>query len=124
MALLLFLLVFVWTPPHFWALALLLRRQYEQAGIPMLPVVAGDRETTRQIVGYSVVLVGVSVVPFALAGFGLVYIVAAIACGAVFLFLAVRLRRQVTPRRAGVLFHYSLAYLALVFIAAAAAPPV
>jgi heme o synthase len=123
-ALLLFLLVFVWTPPHFWALALLLRRQYEQAGIPMLPVVAGERETTRQIVGYSVVLVGVSVVPFALAGFGVVYIAAALAAGAVFLFLAVRLRRQVTPRRAGVLFHYSLAYLALVFIAAAAAPPV
>ncbi|MEA2152920.1 MAG: heme o synthase [Solirubrobacteraceae bacterium] len=123
-ALLLFLLVFVWTPPHFWALALLLRRQYEQAGIPMLPVVAGDRETTRQIVAYSVVLVAVSVVPFALAGFGLAYIVAALGCGAVFLFLAVRLRRQVTPRRAGVLFHYSLAYLALVFIAAAAAPPV
>jgi protoheme IX farnesyltransferase len=123
-ALLLFLLVFVWTPPHFWALALLLRRQYEQAGIPMLPVVAGDRETTRQILCYSVVLVGVSVVPFALAGFGVAYIAAALAAGAVFLFLAVRLRRQVTPRRAGVLFHYSLAYLALVFIAAAAAPPV
>jgi protoheme IX farnesyltransferase len=123
-ALLLFLLVFVWTPPHFWALALLLRRQYEQAGIPMLPVVAGDRETTRQILAYSVVLVGVSVVPFALAGFGVAYIAAALAAGAVFLFLAVRLRRQVTPRRAGVLFHYSLAYLALVFIAAAAAPPV
>ena len=52
-ALLLFLLVFVWTPPHFWALALLLRRQYEQAGIPMLPVVAGERETTRQIVAYT-----------------------------------------------------------------------
>jgi heme o synthase len=122
-ALLLFLLVFVWTPPHFWALALLLRRQYEAAGIPMLPVVAGDRETTRQIVRYSTLLVGVSVVPFAIAGFGVLYLVAAIAFGAIFLFLAVRLLQAVTPRRAGVLFHYSLAYLALVFIAAAAAPP-
>ncbi|MEO9175277.1 MAG: heme o synthase, partial [Gaiellales bacterium] len=65
-ALLLFVLVFVWTPPHFWALALLLRRHYEEAGVPMLPVVAGDGETTRQILGYSVLLVGVSVIPFAL----------------------------------------------------------
>jgi protoheme IX farnesyltransferase len=122
-AVLLFLLVFVWTPPHFWALALLLRRQYEQAGIPMLPVVAGERETTRQIVAYTVLLVGLSVIPFALAGFGVLYLTAAVALGAIFLGLAVRLRRQVTPRRAGVLFHYSLAYLALLFIAAAAAPP-
>ena len=122
-ALLLFLLVFVWTPPHFWALALLLRRHYEQAGIPMLPVVAGERETTRQIVGYTVVLIAVSVIPFAYAGFGVAYLVAAGALGGLFLVLALRLRRQVTPRRAGVLFHYSLAYLALLFIAAAAAPP-
>jgi protoheme IX farnesyltransferase len=122
-ALLLFLLVFVWTPPHFWALALLLRRQYEQAGIPMLPVVAGERETTRQIVAYTVLLVGLSVIPFAVAGFGVLYLTAAVALGALFLCLAVRLRKQVTPRRAGVLFHYSLAYLALLFIAAAAAPP-
>jgi protoheme IX farnesyltransferase len=122
-ALLLFLLVFVWTPPHFWALALLLRRQYEQAGIPMLPVVAGERETTRQIVAYTVLLVALSVIPFAVAGFGVLYLTAAVALGAIFLGLAVRLRRQVTPRRAGVLFHYSLAYLALLFIAAAAAPP-
>jgi protoheme IX farnesyltransferase len=110
-ALLLFLLVFVWTPPHFWALALLLRRQYEQAGIPMLPVVAGERETTRQIVAYTVLLVGLSVIPFAVAGFGVLYLTAAVALGALFLCLAVRLRKQVTPRRAGVLFHYSLAYL-------------
>ncbi len=123
-ALLLFLLVFVWTPPHFWALALLLRRQYEQAGIPMLPVVAGERETTRQIVVYTGLLVGVSVIPFALAGFGALYLAAALALGAVFLALAVRLRVRASPGRAGALFHFSLAYLALLFVAAAAAPPV
>jgi protoheme IX farnesyltransferase len=122
-ALMLFVLVFVWTPPHFWALALLLRRQYEKAGIPMLPVVAGERETTRQIVAYTVLLVGVSIFPFAVAGFGVIYLAAAVALGAIFLCLAVRLRAQATPRRAAALFHYSLAYLALVFIAAAAAPP-
>jgi protoheme IX farnesyltransferase len=123
-ALLLFVLVFVWTPPHFWALALLLRRHYEQAGIPMLPVVAGSSETTRQIVAYTVVLVAVSVIPFALAGFGVLYLASAVTLGAIFLGLALRLRRKVTPRRAGVLFHYSLAYLALLFIAAAVAPPI
>ena len=73
-ALLLFAIVVVWTPPHFWALALLLRRQYAEAGIPMLPVVAGERETTRQIVAYTVLLVGVSALPFAVAGFGPVYL--------------------------------------------------
>lgn len=122
-AVLLFLLVFVWTPPHFWALALLLRRHYEQAGIPMLPVVAGTRETTRQIVVYTGLLVSVSVIPFALAGFGVAYLASAAVLGAIFLGLAIRLRMQATPRRAGVLFHYSLAYLALLFIAAASAPP-
>ena len=123
-ALLLFLLVFVWTPPHFWALALLLRRHYEEAGIPMLPVVAGSRETTRQIVLYTILLIAVSVIPFAVAGFGVLYLVSAVALGAIFLGLALQLRRNVTPRRAGVLFHYSLAYLALLFVAAAVAPPI
>jgi heme o synthase len=81
-ALLLFLLVFVWTPPHFWALALLLRRHYEQAGIPMLPVVAGSRGTARQIVVYTIVLVAVSLIPFAVAGFGVLYLASAILLGA------------------------------------------
>ena len=119
-AVLLFAIVVVWTPPHFWALALLLRRQYAEAGIPMLPVVAGERETTRQIVAYTVVLVGVSALPFAMAGFGPVYLASALALGAIFLVLALRLRRDTTPKRASVLFHYSLLYLALLFTAAAA----
>ncbi len=121
-ALWLFLIVFFWTPPHFWALALLIRRDYEAARIPMLPVVRGTRETTRQIVLYSVVLVAVTVVPFVWGTLGLVYLGAALALGAAFLLLAVRLRRQTTPRQAAVLFHFSLLYLALLFAAMAVDP--
>jgi heme o synthase len=121
-ALWLFLIVFFWTPPHFWALALLIRRDYEAARIPMLPVVRGARETTRQIVLYAVVLVGVTVVPSVWGPLGLVYLIAALALGAAFVWLALRLRRDTTPRRAALLFHYSLAYLALLFVAMALDP--
>jgi heme o synthase len=121
-ALWLFLIVFFWTPPHFWALALLIRRDYEAARIPMLPVVRGVRETTRQIVLYSLVLVAVTVVPFFWGTLGLVYLGAALALGAAFLLLAVRLRREATPRQASVLFHFSLLYLALLFAAMAVDP--
>ena len=121
-ALWLFLIVFFWTPPHFWALALLIRRDYEAARIPMLPVVRGVRETTRQIVLYSLVLVAITVVPFAWGTLGLVYLGAALALGAAFLLLAVRLRREATPRQASVLFHFSLLYLALLFAAMAVDP--
>jgi protoheme IX farnesyltransferase len=123
-ALFLFLIVFFWTPPHFWALALLIKRNYAAAGIPMLPVVRGERETVKQIVLYSVVLVGVTVVPFLWGTLGLLYLVAALALGAGFVWLAVRLARQTTPRRASLLFHSSLLYLALVFVAAAIDPVV
>jgi heme o synthase len=118
-ALLLFAVVFVWTPPHFWALALLIRRDYEAAGIPMLPVVRGERETTRQIVLYSGVLVAVSAAPFLLGTLGVPYLVAALVLGAVFLALALGLRLEPTPRRAALLFHFSLLYLALLFAAMA-----
>jgi protoheme IX farnesyltransferase len=121
-ALWLFLIVFFWTPPHFWALALLIRRDYEAARIPMLPVVRGVRETTRQIVGYALVLVAVTVVPFAFGPLGLVYLVAALALGGAFVWLALRLRRDTTPRRAALLFHFSLLYLALLFAAMALDP--
>jgi protoheme IX farnesyltransferase len=121
-ALALFAIVFVWTPPHFWALALLLRRQYEAAGVPMLPVVRGERETARQIVLYTVGLVAVTLAPLAWGMFGAVYAVSALALGAVFLLLAWQLRRDLTPRRAALLFHYSLAYLALLFVAMAVDP--
>jgi protoheme IX farnesyltransferase len=118
-ALALFLIVFLWTPPHFWALALLIKRDYAAAGIPMLPVVRGDRETTRQIVLYSLVLVAFTIVPFAAGWFGSVYLVAAVLLGAWFIRLALRLRRDTTPERASSLFHYSLLYLALLFSAVA-----
>jgi protoheme IX farnesyltransferase len=119
-ALWLFLIVFLWTPPHFWALALLIKDAYANAGVPMLPVVRGERETTRQIVLYTIVLVA-----FTLAvGFwlGPIYTVAAAVLGGLFLVLAWQLRSDTTPRRAAILFHYSLAYLALLFVAAAANP--
>jgi protoheme IX farnesyltransferase len=121
-ALLLFAIVFFWTPPHFWALALLIRRDYEAARIPMLPVVRGERETTRQIVIYSLVLVGVTLLPVAWRTFGFVYLASALALGAWFVLLAWRLRAEPTPARASGLFHYSLAYLALLFVAMAVDP--
>jgi heme o synthase len=121
-ALWLFLIVFFWTPPHFWALALLIRRDYEAARIPMLPVVRGERETARQIVLYTVAMVALTLVPAATGTFGPLYLVAAVLLGAQFLRLAWSLRQDVAPRRAGILFHYSLAYLALLFVAMAIDP--
>ncbi|MDX6468213.1 MAG: heme o synthase [Gaiellaceae bacterium] len=118
-ALILFAIVFVWTPPHFWALALLIKDKYEAAGVPMLPVVKGDKETARQIVLYSLGLVAVTLLPWAWGTVGLLYLASALALGAVFIGLAERLRRENTPRRAMVLFHYSLLYLALLFVAMA-----
>jgi protoheme IX farnesyltransferase len=119
-ALWLFLIVFLWTPPHFWALALMIKSAYAMAGIPMLPVVRGDRETARQILAYSVLLVAFTIA----VGFwlGPVYTAAAVVLGAVFVALAVLLRRDLSRARAGLLFHYSLAYLALLFGAAAIDP--
>jgi heme o synthase len=121
-ALWLFLIVFFWTPPHFWALALLIRENYAAARIPMLPVVRGVRATTRQIVGYSLVLVAASIVPFAAGTLGVGYLAAALALGGVFLGLALRLLRDTTRRSASLLFHYSLLYLALLFVAIALDP--
>jgi protoheme IX farnesyltransferase len=119
-ALWLFLIVFLWTPPHFWALALLIRDQYAAARVPMLPVVRGERETVRQIVLYTVVLVAFTVA----AGLwlGPLYTAAAVVLGAAFLWLAAGLRRDAGRRAAAVVFHYSLAYLALLFVAAALDP--
>ncbi|HET9073131.1 MAG TPA: heme o synthase [Solirubrobacteraceae bacterium] len=118
-AVLLFTIVLAWTPPHFWALALLLRRHYADAGVPMLPVVRGQEATVRQIVLYTLLLCAVSVVPVLTGTFGLVYLGAALLLGAGFLWLAVRLWRGGGDRAAAVLFHYSLLYLALLFVATA-----
>jgi len=118
-ALLLFAIVFFWTPPHFWALALLIKRDYAAAGIPMLPVVRGDRATVRQIVIYSLALVAITVVPFVWGTLGLAYLIAALSLGGGLVWIAIGLARQTTPRRAAILFHSSLLYLALLFVAAA-----
>ena len=114
----LFLIVFLWTPPHFWALALLLRDHYAAAKVPMLPVVRGDRATVGRIVGYTVALVAFTAVPFVTGTFGVTYLVSALVLGGVFLLLALRLGNG-ERRRAAFAFHYSLLYLALLFAAAA-----
>ena len=119
-ALWLFLIVFLWTPPHFWALALMIKNAYAAAGVPMLPVVRGDRETARQIVLYSLVMVAFTI--FVGLWLGSLYTVAAIALGAVFIALSLLLRRDLSRAHAKVLFHYSLLYLALLFTAAALDP--
>ncbi len=123
-ALLLFALVFYWTPPHFWALALRIRRDYEAAGIPMLPVVRGIPETTRQIGLYTILLVAISFVFAAVAQMGLVYLVSAAVLGAAFLWRAYRLWRVAdseTGSTAGAirLYRYSISYLTLLFAAIA-----
>jgi protoheme IX farnesyltransferase len=123
-ALLLFLIVFFWTPPHFWALALLIKRDYAEAGVPMLPVVRGERETARAIVRYSLVLVAITLLPVVWRTLGAVYLGAALALGLAFLWLAIGLARETTPARARRLFGYSLAYLALLFVAMAVDPVV
>ena len=118
-ALVMFAVVFVWTPPHFWALALMIKEHYARAGVPMLPVVKGDQATARQIVQYTVVLIAVTLAPVAFGVFGLVYGVAAAVLGALFAWYALELRRTLERRAAVRLFHYSLLYLALLFVAMA-----
>src|SRR3954469_13889513 len=118
-ALFLFLIVFFWTPPHFWALALLIRDNYAAANVPMLPVVRGERETIRQIVVYTLVLIAITLLPFAWGTFGVLYAASALALGGLFLTLTLHLRNNATRKRAAFLFHYSLLYLALLFVAMA-----
>jgi heme o synthase len=121
-ALWLFALVCLWTPPHFWALAILLKDHYAKAAVPMMPVVRGERATLRRIVGYTIVLVVASVVPVVTGTFGVLYLGAALALGGLFLALAWALQRRPSRRGAAALFHYSLLYLALLFVAAALDP--
>jgi heme o synthase len=118
-ALVMFVVVFVWTPPHFWALALMIKEHYARANVPMLPVARGDAETARQIVWYTLLLIAVTLAPVAFGTFGLIYGVAALALGALFLWLAVELRRTMERAAAVRLFHFSLLYLALLFVAMA-----
>ncbi|HVA87467.1 MAG TPA: heme o synthase [Candidatus Saccharimonadales bacterium] len=123
-ALLLFALVFYWTPPHFWALSLRITKDYAKAGVPMLPVVRGVPETTRQIALYTVLLVAVSIVLFAVAHMGAIYLGAAISLGAIFLWQAFRLWRVGSSPEASTagairLYKYSITYLTLLFLAIA-----
>jgi protoheme IX farnesyltransferase len=118
-ALAMFGIVFLWTPPHFWALALMIREHYARARIPMLPVVRGERETARQIALYTLALVAATLVPVAFGIFGLLYAACAVVLGALFAWLAVGLWRETTRARAVRLFHYSMIYLALLFVAMA-----
>jgi heme o synthase len=118
-ALVMFVIVFVWTPPHFWALALMIKEHYARAKVPMLPVARGEAETAKQIVRYTVVLIAVTLAPVALGTFGLVYGISALVLGGVFLVLAVELQRTLDRAVAVKLFHYSLLYLALLFVAMA-----
>jgi protoheme IX farnesyltransferase len=118
-AVFLFAIVLLWTPPHFWALALLLAPHYEAAEVPMLPVVRGPAVTARQMLVYTIALTALTLVPGALGTFGLLYLICAALLGAVFCVLACRLWRDGTAARAAVLFHYSLLYLALLFVAVA-----
>jgi heme o synthase len=121
-AVVLFLVVFYWTPPHFWALSMRYEGEYRAAGVPMLPVVRGIPETTRQIVLYAGVLFALTLLLYPVAGMGPLYLVAAIGLGAWFLVEAVRLRRDPTVARAMHLFHLSNNYLALLFAAVAIDP--
>jgi len=115
----LFGIVLIWTPPHFWALAVLLQKNYADAKIPMLPVVKGPEATALQVLWYSVALVAITIVPGVIGTFGAVYLVCAALLGGAFLTMAWRLWRSVTRERAGLLFHFSLLYLALLFVAVA-----
>jgi protoheme IX farnesyltransferase len=116
-ALILFFIVFFWTPPHFWALSLLMKDEYAKVDVPMLPVVRGEGETRRQILLYTVLLYAVTQLPFCAGGFGAIYLVASIALGFGFIAGAIRLYRRADRRSALQLYLFSLAYLALLFCA-------
>jgi protoheme IX farnesyltransferase len=115
-AVLLFALIYYWTPPHFWALALLKQGEYGRAAVPMLPVVAGEAETRRQVLLYTLVMAAVSLllIPF---GMGWIYLATALLLNGVFIGLAVELYRRPSKRLARQVFFYSLWYLALIFSA-------
>jgi heme o synthase len=123
-ALILFALVFYWTPPHFWALALRIRKDYAAAGVPMLPVVRGIPETTRQIALYTILMVAISLLLWPVARMGLIYLGAAVGLGAMFLWQAYSLWRrgdseEASTRGAIALYRYSISYLSLLFLAIA-----
>ena len=113
----LFAIVFYWTPPHFWALSLLMKDEYAKVGVPMMPVVRGEDETRRQIVLYTVLLITLTLLPVAGGLFGAIYLFSALVLDAIFLVFALSLQRKATRPAALRLYLYSLGYLALLFAA-------
>ncbi|HKB83369.1 MAG TPA: heme o synthase [Burkholderiales bacterium] len=116
-ALLLFLIIFAWTPPHFWALALYRKKEYARAGVPMLPVTHGDRFTRLHVLLYTVILVAVTLLPFTTRMSGLIYLAAAAGLGGLFLIYAVRICLSYSDELAKRTFRYSILYLSLLFAA-------
>jgi protoheme IX farnesyltransferase len=112
----LFAIIFLWTPPHFWALAFKYKEDYQAAAVPMLPAVATFARTAREILVYSVLLVGVTLLLAPVASLGVVYVASASVLGLVFVGLAARLRWRATPKAAMQLFSYSITYLTLLFV--------
>jgi heme o synthase len=111
----LFAIIFYWTPPHFWALSLLIQKDYEKAKIPMLPVVMGEQETRKQILLYSFLLLAVTMILFAMGAMGYFYLITSLILGGILLYMAIRLFRDKTKSWARTLFWYSNCYLALIF---------
>jgi len=114
-AVLMFAIIFLWTPPHFWALSLVLKKDYERAGVPMLPVVRGDRETQKQIVLYTVILLLGSLALYVIGAMGTVYLVSALLLGGGLLGLTIWLAKERTLKAARTVFWFSNYYLALIF---------
>lgn len=116
LSLYLFAIIFVWTPVHFWALALLLKDDYAAAGVPMLPVVKGDRYTVKQIAGYGVLTFIVSLLPMLQPHVGWIYVITAVVLNVILLVMCADLLKDVDKKRASRLFHYSMLYLAILFL--------
>jgi protoheme IX farnesyltransferase len=113
----LFAIIFFWTPPHFWALALLIKDDYARAGVPMLPVVSSLAETKKQILLYTLVLVALTVMFFTTGAVGWIYLISVVVLGAIFIYRAIVLMRLDEIQGAKSLYLYSLLYLALLFLA-------
>jgi protoheme IX farnesyltransferase len=116
-AMILFLIIFVWTPPHFWALALYRKAEYVKSGLPMLPVTHGDAFTLLHILFYTIMLVAVTLIPFVMGMSGIIYLVAAILLGAGFLYYAIMMYRKYSDDLARTTFKFSINYLMLLFAA-------
>jgi protoheme IX farnesyltransferase len=112
-SILLFLIIFLWTPPHFWALALYRSGDYERAGVPMMPVVAGPDATKRQMLAYTILLLPIAASPYFVGAAGLTYLVGSLVLGALFVLCAVRVMRTSDHKPAKQMFGYSILYLFL-----------